>query len=183
VAKDLLIVRFHYFPQTEAPPQFLRQVVEIFQRHEPTISTGVLEKGLTSNEVLTVLRDDLLQVGFQVEVGKAEQDKIPRPVFFGENGEPTLTYEIDAYHPAWRCGLEIEAGRAWMGNAVYRDLVQAMVMVQVDVLIIAVPNSYKYRSGGKPMISPDYQRFINLARTLFSHTRVRFPYGLAVIGY
>jgi len=42
---------------------------------------------------------------------------------------------IDAYQPDWRCALEVEGGRGWMGNAVYRDLVQAMVIVQVDDLL------------------------------------------------
>ena len=52
-------------------------------------------------------------------------------MFFGENAAPSLQYEIDAWHPEWQAGLEIEAGRAWMGNAVYRDLIQALVMVNV----------------------------------------------------
>jgi hypothetical protein len=56
-------------------------------------------------------------------------------VFFGENGQPALKYEVDAYHPEWKAGLEIEAGRAVMGNAIYRDLVQALVMVEVDNFI------------------------------------------------
>jgi hypothetical protein len=43
-----------------------------------------------------------------------------------------------------------------MGNAVYRDLVQALVMVQVDHLVLAVPNVYKYQSGGKLARSTDY---------------------------
>jgi hypothetical protein len=176
-------VRYHFFPQTEPPPSFLRTVVDVFQKHEGAISTRMLDKGLTSNGVLAVLKDDLLQLGFQVELGKSEADKISRPVFFGEDGVPTLKYEIDAYHSVWRCGLEVEAGRAWMGNAVYRDLIQAMVMVQVDFLILAVPNGYKYFSSNKEMVSPDYQRTVNLAKTLFGHNRVRLPYGLGVIGY
>ena len=75
--------------------------------------------------------------------------KIDRPVFFGENGIPALRYQIDAYHPVWKCGLEVEAGRAWMGNAIYRDLIQALVMVQVEHLVLAVSNVYRYQSGGK----------------------------------
>lgn len=71
-----------------------------------------------------------------VEASKRKVDKLERPVFFGENGIPTLRYEIDAYHPEWKCGLEIEAGRGWMGNAVYRDLVQAAVMVGVEYLCL-----------------------------------------------
>ena len=81
--------------------------------------------------------------GFQVEKGKVREQKIERPVFFGENGVPALRCQIDAYHPGWRCGLEVEAGRAWMGNAIYRDLIQALVMVQVDHLVLAVSNIYK----------------------------------------
>src|SRR5215217_7900285 len=73
--------------------------------------------------------------------GDVKAGKIERPVFYGENGIPTLRYEIDAYHPDWRCGLEVEAGRAWMGNAVYRDLIQAAVMVGVQHLCLAVSNS------------------------------------------
>ena len=65
-------------------------------------------------------------------------EKIFRPVFFGENGHPTLQYEVGAFHSGWKCGLEIEAGRAWKGNAIYRDLVQGMVMSEVDTLVITV---------------------------------------------
>jgi len=77
---------------------------------------------LTSDEVLTLIRPELVELGFSVEAGKRSEQKIRRPVFFGENAQPSLQYEIDAWHPEWRAGLEVEAGRAWMGNAVYRDL-------------------------------------------------------------
>ena len=157
--------------------------MRIFQRHEGALATIGLKKGLTSNEVLGVIRDDLVNLGFQVEASKQRADKIQRPVFFGENGEPALNYEIDAYHPEWRCGLEVEAGRAWMGNAVYRDLVQGLVMVQVDTLVLAVPNAYKYQSGGRTVTSSDYANTVSVAETLYGHTRVRLPYGLVVIGY
>ena len=79
--------------------------------------------------------------------------------------------------------LEVEAGRALMGNALYRDLIQALVMVQVDVLVLAVPNSYKYKSSGRPTISHDYEKAVSIAETLFSHSRFQFPYKLVLIGY
>ena len=75
------------------------------------------------------------------------------------------------------------AGRAWMGNAVYRDLIQAMVMVEVECLVLAVPIAYKYKSGGKTMTSADFQNSSRVAETLYGHDRVRIPYQLAVIGY
>ena len=177
------LIRFSCFPRTIPPPNFANKLTDIFKLHETDISTVNLQKGLTSNDVLTILREDLISIGFQVEAGKLKTDKIQRPVFFGENGEPTLRYEIDAYNPEWKCGLEVEAGRAWMGNAIYRDLIQGLVMVEVDFLTLAVPNSYKYQSGGRLIISSDYKNTINVADTLFGHTRVKLPYHLIVIGY
>lgn len=90
---------------------------------------------------------------------------------------------IDGYHAGWRCGLEVEAGRAWMGNAVYRDLVQALVMVDVDHLVLAVPNGYRYQSGGRETVNRDYDLTVGVARALWGHQRVRMPYGLTVVGY
>jgi hypothetical protein len=86
----------------------------------------------------------LASLGFQVETSKQKAGTINRPVFYGENGVPQLNYQIDAFHPEWRCGLEIEAGRGWMGNAVCCDLIQALVMVNVDHLILAVANSLHF---------------------------------------
>lgn len=143
----------------------------------------MLSKGLTSDAILRLMALDLQTVGFNVETGKHKHEKIERPVFYGENGTPTLNYQIDAYHSGWRLGLEIEAGRAWMGNAVYRDLIQAAVMVGVDILVLAVPNVYKYYSNGKPLASRDYENTTSVADALYGHNRIRMPYRLVVIGY
>src|SRR5262249_39639261 len=156
---------------------FVSQVVEVFRAHAPAIGTTELAKGLSSNEVTAVLRTDLCNLGFEIEAGKTAAAKLKRPVFFGEDGRPSRQYEIDGFHPLWRCGIEIEAGRAWMGNAVYRDLVQALVMVDLDHLILAVPMTYKYLSGGRETMSKDYDNTVSVADALFSHTRIRMPYS------
>jgi hypothetical protein len=176
-------VRFSSFPRTEPQPAFTDKIVQVFQNHEPLICTLTLKKGLTSDAVLSRLRPDLAQLGFAVESGKASSAKIRRPVFFGENGIPNLQYEIDAFHSDWQCGLEIEAGRAWMGNAVYRDLIQAMVMVELNCLILAVPNGYRYRSGGRQVVSKNYESTCAVADALYGHSRIRMPYKLIVLGY
>lgn len=176
-------IRFSTFPRTESPPEHLKPIVDVFGMHEGTICTLELDKGLTSDAVLQQVRPDLVRIGFSVEAGKASAHKLKRPVFFGENGSPDLQYEIDAYHPQWKYGLEIEAGRAWMGNAVYRDLVQALVMVDLEFLILAVPNGYRYQSGGRTVVSKDYENTVAVADALFGHTRFRMPYRLTVIGY
>jgi hypothetical protein len=158
-------------------------VVDVFIRHEATIGSRLLDKGLISNEVLKELAPDLTALGFLVEAGKTTLAKIPRPVFFEENGIPALTYEVDAYHETCRCGFEIEAGRATQGNAIFRDLIQAAVMVQVDTLVLAIPTTYKYKEEGKEKTSKDYEKTISIAETIYSHSRFRLPYRLVVLGY
>ncbi len=176
-------IRFQCFPQTESPNPFVYKMIEIFKKYEKQIGTVTLDKGLTSDEVMKVLSKDLISLGWDIEISKKKKDKIERPVFFGENGIPTLKYEIDGYHAEWRCGLEIEAGRAWMGNAIYRDIVQALVMINVDHLILAVPNIYKYVSNNKETSSNDYLNTVAVAKALYGHSRVKIPYTLTVIGY
>ena len=70
----------------------------VFRKHEQEISTETNDKGLKSDEVLALLGPELREIGFQVEASKKKVDKLQRPVFFGEDGNPTLRYEIDAYH-------------------------------------------------------------------------------------
>jgi hypothetical protein len=52
--------------------------------------------------VLQLLRADQLTLGFVVEQGKMVAVKIKRPVFFGENGAPTI---FSLTTPAWQPGL------------------------------------------------------------------------------
>src|SRR5690606_20391224 len=155
-------INYCCFPKTRRPPEFIEDLLDIFKNNEPSISTTLLKqnKTLKSDDVLAVLREDLLKSGFEVELGKTKDKKIHRPVFWGENGIPILRYEIDAFHPEWKCGLEIEAARAILGNAIFRDIFQAMVMVEVDYLCIAVSNFYKYKSNSRETISKDYQQTI-----------------------
>ena len=176
-------IRFATFPRTAVPPSFAATLVDVFINHEQSISTLKLDKGLTSNQVLAVLRDDLKGLGFAVEGGDGTGSKITRPVLFGDNGVPELRYQVDGYQEDWKCGLEIEAGRAWMGNAVYRDLIQALVMVQVEYLALAVPNAYRYQSSGKLTVSHDFEHARSLADSLYGHTRLKLPYDLVLIGY
>jgi hypothetical protein len=176
-------IRFSTFPRTQPPPTFTTAIRDVFRAHAREVGTANLDKGLTSDQVLATVRSDLVELGFSVEAGKMAAHKIKRPVFFVENGAPQLQYEIDAYHELWKCGLEIEAGRAWMGNAIYRDLIQALVMVELETLVLCIPLGYRYNSGGRPMVSRDYENAVAVADTIYGHSRIVMPYGLVVIGY
>ncbi len=176
-------VRFSTFPRTAEPPAFVPSVVKVFSDNESKIGTAGRDKGLSSDAVMAIVRPELVALGFAVEGGKTQAARIRRPVFFGENGAPQLQYEIDAYHSEWRCGLEIEAGRGLMGNAVYRDLVQALVMVGVNYLVLGVANGYRYKVNNRPVTSRDYDLTVAIADALYGHSRIQMPYGLAVVGY
>ena len=63
-----------------------------------TISTVEQRTGLSSDEVLKELSPGLKALGYVVESGKTKAAKIFRPVLFGENGVPEVSYEIDAFH-------------------------------------------------------------------------------------
>jgi hypothetical protein len=94
--------------------------------------------------VLRVIASGLIGMGFEVEQGKTKMDKLPRPVFFGDEGTFLRTYGIDAFEPERGIALEVEAGRATAGNAVYRDLIQASLMLDAKFLALAVPVEYRY---------------------------------------
>ncbi len=83
-------IRFCTFPRTEPPPAFVEDVVGVFRQHEGEIATETNDKSLKSDDVLAVLGPDLADLGFQVEASKKKVDKLQRPVYFGENGTPTL---------------------------------------------------------------------------------------------
>ncbi len=84
------IIRFSTLPRTEPPPEFVEDVVSIFRKHEKEIATETNDKGLKSADVLALIGPDLVEIEFQVEASKKKVDKLQRPVFFGENGIPTL---------------------------------------------------------------------------------------------
>ncbi len=92
---------------------------------------------------------------------------------------PSFVSKITGVFQELECGLEVEAVRAIRGGAIYRDLVQAMVMVDVRHLCIAVPN---YLKVGK---TPDrtYLGVLKIVDALFGHSRLQVPYGLTIIGY
>jgi len=67
--------------------------------------------GLTSDSVLAVLRPGLEAIGYEVEAGKRADQKIRRPVLFGERGAERVAYEVDAVHDELGVVVEVEAGR------------------------------------------------------------------------
>jgi hypothetical protein len=61
---------------------------------------------MQSNDVLGVIAAGLEALNFTVETGKQKAGKLPRPVFFGDEGAFLRTYEIDAFEPTEGIALE-----------------------------------------------------------------------------
>jgi hypothetical protein len=138
---------------------------------------------MKSDLVLEVIADDLEgTLGFEVERGKKVAGKLHRPVFFGDRGTFLRAYEIDAFHKDLGIALEVEAGRATMGNAIYRDLIQASLMVDARFLALAVPLEYRY--GQKLTKEPSYAKAYSVVEAIYGSKRLALPFeGLLLIGY
>ena len=124
-------ISFQCFPSTSPPPRFVLDVVGAFNKNKAKIASSAKTKSLISDAVLSELSSDLESLGFCVETGKRQEQKIDVPVLYGRDGQPSLRYQVDAFCKEYECGLEVEAGRSLSGgNAIYRDLFQALVMHQ-----------------------------------------------------
>lgn len=124
------MVEWQYYPKSNKVPEKLRLIVDVFEKHECSI--GSPQHKLSSDRVLYQIREDLEKIGFQVERGKRAEDRIRVPVLFGLRGNPTKSFDVDAYHEESGTVLEVEAGRAVMNYQFLRDLFEACMMPSVN---------------------------------------------------
>lgn len=174
---------WRYYPTNEQPPEWLRQLVDALATYRDEISTLDGHRP-TSNEVLATIAPALASLGYTVETGRERVGKIRRPVLFGENGVPTLTYEVDAAHDTLGIVVEVEAGRGARSNADYRDLVRSSLIVDARFLVLILPIEYRFNSGSRPGLELAYRNTSDLLTAVYASQRLRFPFeGIALIGY
>lgn len=137
-----------------------------------------------SDQILERLSENLQDLGFFTEDKSSKKSRISRPVLFGEQGSPTLTYEVDGYQPDYKIVLEIEAGRAWMGNAVYRDLIRTALIADADYLALGVMIEYSYKSNNRMTTSKDYAKTKDLLDAIYGSQKLALPFkGILLFGY
>lgn len=125
------------------------------------------------------LRPGLQSLGYQVETGKKAAQKIRRPVLFGEGGQATVSYEIDAFHDEHGIAVEVEAGRGAMSNANYRDIVRTSLLLDARFMLLLMPAKYRY--GTSQATSYDTTR--DLLQAIYSSQRLKLPFeGVLLIG-
>lgn len=174
--------RWRYYPRWQSSPPWVDGVIEAFRASQSAIDTRVTAN--TSDVALEVLRPGLEVLGFSVEHGKTAVGKLFRPVFFGENGTVERQYQIDAYNPTSRVALEVEAGRSVLGNAIYRDLIQMSLLVDVSYAAVAVPIEYRYKSKGHQNTSSPYRDCTSILEAIYGGRRLELPFaGFLLIGY
>lgn len=180
---DHMYPRWSYFPRHLPPPAWVEQFVEVVNDQQLAIDSSKVD-GLSSDAVLTHLRPGLESLGYEVERGKRVADRIRRPVLFGEQGVPRVTYEIDAVHDGLGVLVEVEAGRAWMGNAVYRDLIRTSLIVGASYLALGVRHEYRYKSQGKLQVNHSYDETLGMLDAVYASGRLHLPFeGLLLFGY
>lgn len=172
-----------YFPRNARAAPWVAGFVGVVRAAEDRISTAERKTGLSSDDVLAVLRPSLLGLGYVVEAGKKRDAKIFRPVLFGENGVPEVSYELDAFHEELGIAVEVEAGRGAANNADYRDIVRTALVLDARFMALLLP--LRYRSGaGDRYLVPAYENTRNLLHAVYASDRLRLPFsGVLLVGY
>ena len=170
---------WNYYPRNARPPHWVDGLVAIVSEAAATISTVEQRTGLSSDEVLRELSPGLTALGYVVESGKTKDAKIYRPVLFGQNGVPEVSYEIDAFHDELGIAVEVEAGRGAANNADYRDIVRTSLILDADYLALLMP--IKYRSTSS---IPAFVRTRNQLEAIYASKRLQLPFmGVLLVGY
>lgn len=175
------MINYLFFPRSLDVIPKLKDVINCFDKVDAAkdVSTH-----LKSNDMLSLLRPHLEDLGFRVERGKKNKDKIIVPVLFGENGDVDKSFDADAWSEDHTIVLEVEAGRAVFNNQYLKDIFQACMMHEVEYLVLAVLNEYHFKVNDVEKVSYDYQFVKTSLETLYINSRLQLPLkGILLIGY
>ena len=164
------LIKYYYSEQTV--PKHLLEVVEAFEKNVSRFDSEVFDKDITSNFVLESVREDLENLGYKVESGKKDLEKIIFRFITKSRGE--ITFHADAYNPEQKTIIEVEAGRAVVNNQFLKDLYQASAIKECDYLVIAVKKVYRKNE--------DFDKVAKFIDGIFPNPLVKIK-GVLVIGY
>lgn len=177
-----------YFPRNVRPPQWASDLAGVVAAVSGSVDSERIPDEaadrLSSDAVLAHLRPGMEALGYEVESGKLQAQKIQRPVLFGENGRPEVMYEIDAFHDDLGIAVEVEAGRGAKGNADYRDIVRTSLLLDANFFVLMMPITYRYKSGGRSMAAQAYSKSRDQLSAIYASQRLRLPFeGVLLLGY
>ena len=80
--------------------------------------------------------------------------------------------------------MEVEAGRSVLGNAIYRDLIQMSLLVDVDYAAVAVPLEYRSNYQGRVVTTSRYRDCTSILEAIYGGRRLDLPFqGFLLVGY
>lgn len=168
------MIKFQFFPRSQGITPEIEAVVNCFKSSEKDI--GSESKTLSSDVVLSKVRQGLESHGFRVESGKTKDKKIGVPVLFGIDNKIDKSFNADAISSDGKIVIEVEAGRAVDNNQFLKDIFQACMMFGVEYLVIAVRNNYRG--------ADDFTKIYTFLETLYVSNRLQLPLkGVLLIGY
>ncbi|MFK7949684.1 MAG: hypothetical protein AB8G11_18980 [Saprospiraceae bacterium] len=168
------MLRYQLFPRSTGLTKEIYEVIECFEKVYEQIDAS--KNTLVSDEVLKILKPHLEKLSYNVEKGKARNQKIPVPVLYGQNNRIDKHFDADALSTNGKIVIEVEAGRAYRNNQFLKDIFQACMMFGVEYLIIAVRNEYKG--------TDDFMKIYTFLETLYISSRLTLPLkGIVLIGY
>lgn len=173
-----------YYPRNSSHPEWVRDLTSAVKVLAERLDTeSDTPTPMQSDAVLAALRPTLEAFGYTVETGKKHVEKIRRPVLFGENGIPRVSYEVDAFHDGLGIAVEVEAGRGASNNADYRDILRTSLLLDAKYLILFMPKLYRH-GGDKVTKVRAYEKTRNQLDAIYASQRLRLPFdGLLLIGY
>jgi hypothetical protein len=175
------MINWQYVPKSDKVTPKLLQTIRVFEKHENKIDSISIDKSskIDSNTILGILKKDLTKIGYNVEAGKAGEDKIAVPVLYGLNGKADKQFFADGYHREEEIVLEIEAAAAVANNRFLQDLIEACVMDNVKYCVIAVRNVNKTTNNQK-----DFDTIIRFIDTIYASQKLKLPLtGVLIVGY
>lgn len=173
------MINFQFFPRSRGLDPEMEKIVNVFRRVDESSHAQ-----MRSNDMLALVRPHLEEIGFRVERGKHKSEKIDVPVLFGENNEVDKSFWADALNEDKKIVLEVEAGRAVRNNQFLKDIFQASMMFDIEYLVLAVLNEYRFNSGSGVCVSRDYAEVKTFLETMYVSNRLRLPLkGILLIGY
>ena len=169
-----------YFPKHTSAPEWVSDFAQAVKKNKEKLES-VNHNEYSSDMVLECLREELENLQWEIETGKKKEQKIARPVLFGERNEWLVKYEIDGWHPEHNAVLEVESGRGWQGNAFYRDLIRASLINGSEYLVIGLRLSYTY---GNVKEQNDYEKGKDQLEAIYASGRLQLPFkGVMLFGW
>ena len=172
------MINWVYFPKNKKCDDMSVKVIRAFQTKAKEIDSSV--HTYKSNAVLSIVRSELESIGFEVERGNRDEDKVIMPVLYGINGNVEKSFEVDGFNSEYGYVIEVEAGRGYANNQFLKDFFEVTSMDDADRLCIAVRNIYKTKNTS----SKDFEKVCKFFESLYVSGRLKVPLSsVLIIGY